>query len=163
MKKIKYLFTVLILSVLLVNLYQNYIYYLIPYNPLEDITDNPYSCHFTLNYSNGGITNASYNLNTNTLIFKYFSDLNLIPLKEETNKEEIFEHESDINFSYRFRFRPPKPSTHYYITIDEIWLDNLSVLFIRSNKPGFHDGYYKIIDSKFDYKYVNDLINTSQK
>ncbi|SHK61500.1 hypothetical protein [Paramaledivibacter caminithermalis] len=163
MKKIKYLFIVLILYVLLANLYQNYIYYLIPYNPLEDITDNPYSCHFTINYSNDGITNASYNLNTNTLIFKYFSDLNLIPLKEETNKEEIFKHDNDINFSYRFRFHPPKSSAYYYITIDEIWLDNLSVLYIRSNKPGFHNGYYKIIDSKFDYKYVNDLINTSQK
>jgi len=87
----------------------------------------------------------------------------LIPLKKETNKEEIFKHDNDINFSYRLRFRPPKPSAYYYITIDEIWLDNLSVLCIRSNKPGFHDGYYKIIDSKFDYKYVNDLINTSQK
>lgn len=138
--------------------YQNYIYYLIPYNPLDVITDNPHSCHFSLHYSKGGSTKASYNLDNNTLIFKYFSDLDLIPLKEETNKELIYEHETDLHFSYRFRFNPSTSSTNYRVIIDEIWLDNLSVLFIRSNKPGFHNGYYKIRDSRFDFRYVNDLI-----
>ncbi|MBB6218871.1 hypothetical protein HNQ80_005046 [Anaerosolibacter carboniphilus] len=161
MKKFKYLFSVL-LFVLLIYFYQNHIYYLIPYNPLKGTADNPYSCHFDLNYSDGVLTKVSHNLNSNTLIFKYFSDLNLIPLKKAANKEEIFEHKNDIHFSYRFRFGPPTSPKYYYIFINEIWLDNLSILSIRSNKPGFHNGYYKIIDSKFDYKYVNDLITNSQ-
>ncbi len=162
MKRIKYLLCILLFVSLLIYFYLNYIYYLIPYNPLNNIGDNPYSCHFDLNNSDGvSTTKASDNLNNNTLIFKYFSDLNLKPLKKSTNtnREEIFEHKNDINFSYRFRFDPP---TYYYIYINEIWLDNLSVLSIRSNKPGLHNGYYKIIDSKFDYKYVNDLITLSQ-
>lgn len=160
MKKFKYLVLVLVLVFLSVYLYQNHIYYKIPYNPLDVITDTPYSCHFTLDYSNGEwSTKASRNLNNNALIFKYFSDLNLTPLKIESNKEEIFEHKNGINFSYRFRLGPP---TYYYIVIDEIWLDNLSILHIRSSKPRSHNGYYKIIDSKFDYKYVNNLITNSQ-
>jgi hypothetical protein len=162
MKKFKYLFIVLILFFLLIYFYQNHIYYLIPYNPLEDITDNPTSCHFDLNHSNGVSTKASHNLNNNILIFKYFSDLNLIPLKEKINKEEIYKHKTNIHFSYSFRFSPQTSPTYYYIFIKEIWLDNLSILSIRSNKPGFHNGYYKIIDSKFDYRYVNDLITISQ-
>ena len=48
-----------------------------------------------------------------------------------------------------------------YIYISEIYLDDLTIVSIRSNIPKFRNGYYKIIDSKFDYEYINDLITNS--
>lgn len=160
MKKFKYLFSIFVLFYLLTNFYQNYIYYKIPYNPLTEFaTDNPPSFHFSENHPNDTISKSSHDLNTNTLIFKYFSDLNLIPLKEKAHWNEIYKHEKDIYFSGMFEFTSP---SHSKVFINEIWLDNLTILSIRSDKPGFHNGYYKIIGSKFDYKYINDLITNSQ-
>lgn len=59
-----------------------------------------------------------------------------------------------------FKFDKP---TNFKVFINEIYLDNLTVLSIRSNKPGFNNGYYKIMNNKFDYKYINELITNSQK
>ncbi|MBB6218723.1 hypothetical protein HNQ80_004898 [Anaerosolibacter carboniphilus] len=161
MKNFKYVFSILILFYLLTNFYQNYIYYKIPYNPLVEFTkDTPRGFHFSKNHPNNSINKSSHNLDTNTLIFKYFSDLNLIPLKEKAHWNEIHKHEKEIYFSGMFEFVPPANNK---IFIDEIYLDNLTIIAIRSDKRGFHDGYYKIIGSKFDYKYINDLITNSQK
>lgn len=134
--------------------------YKIPYNPLVELTtDTPSSCYFKEYHSNNMITKSSHNLNNNTLIFKYFSDLNLIPLKGKANLNEIYKHNNDIYFSYTLKFGPPSDNN---VFISEIWLDNLSILSIGSDKPGFRNGYYKIINSKFDYKYAYDLITNSQ-
>ncbi len=48
------------------------------------------------------------------------------------------------------------------IFINEIYLDNLTILSIRSDRQRFKNGYYKIIDGKFDYKHINDLIANSK-
>ena len=152
----------LLLFFLLIYFYQNYIYYKIPYNPLvELITDTPTSCYLKEYHPNNKmIDKSSHNLKSNTLISKYFKDLNLIPLKKEANRNEIFNHKNDTHFSYMLKIGP---SPNYNVFISEIWLDNLSILSIRSDKLGFNNnGYYKIIDTKFDYKYVYDLITNSQ-
>lgn len=160
MKKFKYLFIVLILFCLSMYFYKNYIYYKIPYNPLAKLSeDTPSGCYFTESHSNNDIQKFSHNLDYNALIYKYFRGLDLIPLKEKTNFNEIYKHNTDIHFSYMLEFGAPSYSK---VFIDEIWLDNLTILSIRSDIPGFHTGYYKILGSKFDYKYVNDLITDSQ-
>lgn len=161
MKRIKYIFVVLILISLSVHFYQNYIYYKLPYNPLAELdSDPPISCYFTEYRSDSDIIRSSHDLNTNNLVFNYFRDLNLIPLKKHANRDEIFEHTDDTYFSYMLQFGQSK---NYRIFIDEIWPDNLTILNIRSNKRYFPDGYYKIVDSKFDYTYVNDLIINSEQ
>lgn len=160
MKKIKFIFIVLILFSLSIYFYQNFIYYKIPYNPLgRFVKDTPSGCDFQECHSNNMIDKFSHNLDNNALIFKYFSSLKLIPLKEKTNLKEIYKHNTDIYFSYTFNLGPP---SYNYVYISEIWLDNLSTLSIRSDSPGFHNGYYKILNSKFDYKYVNGLITNFQ-
>jgi hypothetical protein len=137
--------------------YKNYIYYKIPYNPLVKLLkDAPSSCYVTESHLNNEMDKSSHNLDHNTLIFKYFRGLNLIPLKEKTNFNEIYKHNTDIRFSYMLKFGPPSYSE---VFISEIWLDNLTILSIRSDVPGFRTGYYKILG---DYKYVNDLITDSQ-
>jgi len=158
MKKFKYLFIALIFSVLLVYLYQNHIYYLIPHNPLDELaTDTLATCYLRVN---GDIEKRSQNLNNNALIFKYLSDLNLIPvnLKNKTHRDEIFKHDYNNYYSYGLKFGSPT----YYVHINEIWLDNPTFMYIGSSRPSFRSGYYKIIDSKFDYMYVNKLINDSE-
>lgn len=161
--KLKYVFIAIVLLLLSIFMYQNYIYYKIPYNPLSELdSDTPSGFHFTENHPhpNDTINMSSHNLNTNRLIFKYFSNLNLVPLKEKSNLDEIHKHEKDIYYSGMFKFDTP---SNFKVFINEIYLDNLTVLSIRSNKPGFVNGYYKIMDNKFDYKYINELITNSQK
>lgn len=128
-----------------------------PYNPLTEISEDIEGCYFKEYHSNYMVSETSHNSNINDLIFEYFRNLKLIPLKR--GNEEIYKHETDIYFSYTFKL---DSSPNYSIFISEIWLDNLTVISIRSNKPGFRPGYYKISDSKFDYTYVNDLIINSE-
>ena len=160
MKKIKYVFIALILLFVLTYIYQNYIYYKIPYNPLVELnSDTPSGFHFKENHHNDTINKSSHDKNINTLILKYFSDLNLVPLKEKSNRDEIYNHEKDIYYSGMFEF---DTTPNYNVFINEIYLDNLTVLRISSFRPGFKDGYYKIINTKFDYEYINNLITKSQ-
>ncbi|RKD20889.1 hypothetical protein SAMN02745883_01634 [Caminicella sporogenes DSM 14501] len=159
MKKFKYSALVLIFFLLSFYLYENYIYYKIPYNPLVEFSTVPIGCKFDINSSKDTVSSKiNHNLDDNALVFEYFRNLKLIPLKEKKHKDEIYNHEIDIYYSYVFEFGPPN---HYFLIINEIWLDNLTILYISSKKPGFRRGYYKIIDSKFNYKYVNNLIDKS--
>ncbi len=160
MRKLKYLLYAIILFFSLLSFYRNYIFYQIPYNPLVGLThDTPMSCYFTEYHPDDEVTGSSHSLENNTLIFKYFRDLNLIPLKKEANIDEIFKHTNDIHLSYTLKF--DSSPNYVYIYISEIYLDDLTIVSIRSNIPKFRNGYYKIIDSKFDYEYINDLITNS--
>lgn len=153
MKK-KYILAILLLLSILPNIYQNYIYYKIPTNPLMEINeDNLVKCYFTDDSSDLSIDKSIDNVKNNTLIFEYFCSLKLVPLNEKRNKDEIYKHLNSTFFSYGFNFENPS----YYIFINEIWLDNLTILSIRSNKLNFKEGYYKIIDTEFDYNYINGL------
>lgn len=158
MKKIKYLFIVLILLSLLTYLYENHIYYLIPYNPLAELDpDTLITCNLRFN---GDSKIKNHNPNNNALIFKYLRDLKLIPLNldKKINRDKVLKHNYNTYYSYALEFGPPT----YYVHIDDIWLDNPTFVYIGSNRFGFRDGYYQIIDSKFDYMYINELINNSQ-
>ncbi|MBU5675906.1 hypothetical protein KQI88_05720 [Alkaliphilus sp. MSJ-5] len=164
MKKFKYIFIALILLFLATFIYQHYIYYKIPYNPLVELdSDTLNGFHFSENHPhpNDTIKKSTHNLNTTTRIFEYFSDLNLVPLKEKSNWDEIHNH-GDIYYSGMFEFETSPTRYGTEVHINEIWLDNLTILWISSPRPKFKDGYYKIIDDKFDYEYINDLITNSQ-
>lgn len=157
----KFLFRGFFLFCILLYLYHHYIYYLIPYNPLVELTtDPPISCDFRLEGPRGTVYSGSNdNLKDHPLIFKYFCDLKIIPLKEEFHWDEIHGHESDYFYSYHFYFGHP---TYSYVFIKEIWLDDLAIFYISSDIPRFKDGYYKMIDGKFDYQYINKLITSKQ-
>lgn len=155
MKSYKYLIFLLILVLLSVYIYHNYVYYKIPYNPIAEYSAEALSSfHITKNLSNGeGITAKSNDLNTCKKILKYFSGLKLLPLKDEIAWSENFSQENSTYFTGMLSF-----SQSHKVYISDIVLDNLTILRISSNVPGFHEGYYKIIGSKFEYNYIYDLI-----
>lgn len=156
MKKFKYLIFLLILVLLSLYIYQNYIYYKIPYNTIAEYsTETLSSFHITKNLSDGeGVTAKSNDINACNKILKYFSELKLLPLKDKAAWNESFNQESSTYFTGMLSFNQ---SDEVYIS--DILLDNLTILRISSNIPGFHEGYYKIIGSKFDYNYIYDLIS----
>lgn len=159
MKKFKFFIILLVVSLSLLSFYKEYMYYKISYNPLTKISEcMPEKCYFNEynSYSGQEVKKTSENSNTNVLIFEYLRNLKLKPLKQ--NNKETYKHETNTYFSYGFKF---DSSSNYYIFINEIYLDNLTVMRISSNKPGFPNGYYKISDSKFNYTYVNNLIINS--
>lgn len=155
MKKFKYLCTALIMVLLSVYLYQIYIYYKIPYNPISEYATTPSGFHITNNLADGKeVTVKTHDLDACDSIYKYFRGLELVPLKDK----EAYKQESQTYFSGMFEFTQAE-NLHF----NEINSDNMSILYISSNRPGFHGGYYKIIGSEFDYEYIINLINISQK
>lgn len=127
------------------------------YNPFVDFTtDTPVAFHFTENHPDAQITKSSRDLNTTALILEYFNDLDLVPIEWD----DIPESKEDIYFSGMFTFGE---SIQEYVHINEIFLDELSYLRISSDRPKFKDGYYRIIDDEFDYKYIDGLISNSIK
>lgn len=158
-RRIKYLFIIAILLLLSICLYKNYIYYKLPYNPISHYATTSNGFHITKNLTDGtGITLKTHDLNTCNLIFKYFSGLKLVPLKDKLALDSINKQKNRAYFSCTFGFNELN-----YLFVNEIYLNNLNVIYISSNKPGFNRGYYKIIDSKFNYNYVNRLITNSKK
>lgn len=125
-----------------------------PYNPfIEFSAETPEDFVFKKVYPNNEIHKSTDNSNTAKLIFEYLSSLELIPLKETMNDFQY--HESNIFFLDRLRFGAPSYNTIY---INDIYVDDLTILYINANRPGFKDGYYKIMDDKFDYEYINNLL-----
>ena len=159
MKKFKYLLIVLILVFLSLYLYQNYIYYKIPYNPISKYAATPSGFHITKNLPNGEeVSVKSHDVDACNKALKYFSDLKLVPLKNKAAWNENSKQKSQTYFSGMFEFTQSNS-----LSINEIYLDNLTILYISSDKPGFHNGYYKIVGSEFDYKYIYDLIDNSKE
>lgn len=156
MKKIKYLIIVVIVLCLSISLYKNYIYYKIPHNPFDDVdTEIPLKFYFEANNSVDDETKISGDLETSIIAFKYFKNLELLPIKSD----ETPEYHQDTYFSGRFKF---SESFEEDIIISDIYLENLTVLYVSSDRPGFKDGYYKIINGKFDYEYINDLMDNKE-
>lgn len=159
MKKFKYIFFILILVLLSRYLYKNYIYYKIPYNPISRYKTVPNGFHITKNLPNGKDTTLiTHNLKDCKLILQYFSGLKLIPLNYDSALTSINKHKNQPYFTCAFDFNESE-----YLFVDEIYIGNLNIIYISSNKPGFNRGYYKIIDSKFNYNYINKLTTGSQK
>ena len=85
LKKVKCLFFLVISLLCSLSIYKNYIFYKIPYNPLVQLsTNSPTSFYFDLNTPDGEtLSKSSHKLEDTALIFKYFNELHLIPLKEK--------------------------------------------------------------------------------
>ncbi|MFT9487402.1 MAG: hypothetical protein ACH0QD_08555 [Tepidibacillus sp.] len=160
MKKFKFLALALVFVFLLVFLYQNYIYYKIPYNPITKYSsENLSSFHITKNLPNGEEVSAKTNdLDTSNLILRYFRDLKLMPLKDKSALDVISKQGNETYFTVMLEFNQSER-----LFIKDIFLENLRVLYISSDFSGFHEGYYRIIGSKFDYNYIYDLISNSEK
>ena len=157
-RKIKYIFIIAILLFLSICLYKNYIYYKLPYNPISHYATTSNGFYITKNLPNGKeISLKTHDLNTCNLIFKYFSGLNLIPLKNKLALASINKQKYQAYFSCAFGFNNSEN-----LFIDEIYINNLNVIYLSSSKSGFNRGYYKIIDSKFNYNYINRLITNSK-
>ena len=162
--KFKYILIAVILLFGGVLIYQNYLYYIIPHNPLAEIDHEvtPTSFYFSENDRNDGETTtvSTQELDTTTRIFEYLSNLNLVPLNKKSNEEKFYSDEN-IYYSGMFRFKPSSTTDGTEVHINEIYIDNLSVLHISSRKRGFEDGYYEIVDDQFDYEYIKELIANS--
>jgi hypothetical protein len=79
-------------------------------------------------------------------------------LKSAPKLSEITNQEDPIYFSGMFGF-----SEEENLFIKEIYLEDLTVIYISSRKYNFPTGYYKITDSKFDYKYIENLLGDFKK
>lgn len=148
---------VLMLSFLV---YRNYVYYLIPYNPLKEYYNTtPYSVNYILYtdenpsgyHINTDQNNTEYN---DEIIFEYFRNLKLVPLSRNEFKMERSLVESTDRVWYSFEFED-----YGTLYINDIFLDNLSVIRISGdNIPQYHEGYFKIVDGEVDYNYISKLI-----
>lgn len=160
MKKIKYLFITLTFIFFATIIYQNYIYYTISNNSLSKRSVEPITCSVTdynPNLSENNSENSKFENTSNSkdcsAIFKYLKDLNLKPMKSKD-----FDY-STMNLRYDIRLDSPDNDN---LTI-LVWLDDLSSIYIDSEKPDLPRGYYKIINSEFNYKYINNLIANSEE
>lgn len=156
---------VVIMSLRLI--YVEYVFYLIPYNPIEDYYDDVpiYNIYYSFEDENSIEYSYSYSTkreNTkcnNEIIFDYFKDLELIPLTNKKYMKQIVPTiENGDRIEYMFSFKIKDGINYKTLHVNHIFLDNLSVIRITSDIPSFNDGYYRIIDDEFDYDYVNKLI-----
>ncbi|KAB3530478.1 hypothetical protein F8154_13845 [Alkaliphilus pronyensis] len=173
MRKVKCKYVIIGIVLLLLGkiIYQNYIYYLIPRNPISDIEMGIPSTIHCMDYRHrtnldDSFIGRSENKDNNELILKYLSDLDLIPIKRKRNDNIQSE---DLKFNYMLSYDTRSNSK---VFINYISSGDLSILNISSNRSisGFsrryhkvrNSGYYKVRNSEFDYKYINNLIGKSQ-
>lgn len=155
----RYLFIVLTLSFLLLILYKNEISHKVPLNPLVNYSAESLQSIVLEEYhleNNEYKYETSTDSKTNELIFEYFRDLKLKPIKWD--KLEIDdESKLDIRISAIFSFGEYSQDR---IFINDIFLNNPVYLRISSNNPEFESraGYYRIIDEEFDYEYIDYLM-----
>ncbi|MEK5391440.1 hypothetical protein NSQ59_13830 [Margalitia sp. FSL K6-0131] len=161
MKRFKWLaFGLCIVILLSLYLYQNYIYYKIPFNPIKEYaSESLVDFHITKNLPNGEPVNGKcHESKTLGLVLEYFSNLKLIPLKDN---DKLTLSPNKGNGTYLTGMLEFKQSTKIFIS--DIYIDNPTVLYIGSTTDGFKGkGYYKIVDSKFDYDYIFDLIGDNE-
>lgn len=161
MKRMKYLAFTIGIVLLSVYLYQSFIYYKIPFNPINEYaSDSLVDFHITQNFPNGESVNAkSHESKTCDLVLAYFSNLILIPLKDKAALDALSEKGNGTYLTGMLEFNQSRE-----ILISDIFIDNPTVLRISSPIPGFKgEGYYKIVGSKFDYNYIYDLISDTEE
>lgn len=162
MKKNKKFFIALIFILFTVFIYKNFVYYVIPSNPLAKSFTTPLFCSVTKQEpdalgSIGKPENVKY-INTSALeecsaILEYISSLKLKPLKQKDSGY------GSVNLTYNIRLSSPEDD----LIMIFVWLDDLSTIYIGSDKPDFPEGHYKIVGTKFDYEYINSLIENSDE
>lgn len=160
MKKIKYLAFAIVIVLLSIYLYQSFIYDKIPFNPIKEYTsESLVDFHITQNLPDGESVSAkSHEPDTCDLALEYLSNLKLIPLKEKKTREMLSDKENDTYLKGMLKFNQSGE-----IFISEIYTDDTTVLYISSPIAGFKgEGYYKIVDSTFDYNYIFELISDTE-
>lgn len=161
MKKMKYLAFLIVIILLSIYLYQSFIYYKIPFNPIKEYTsESLVDFHITQNLPNGeSVSVESHESHTCDLVLKYLSNLKLTPLKEKKAQNMISDKENVTYITGMLKFNQPGE-----IFIKDIYTDDPTVLYISSPIAGFkREGYYKIVDSSFDYKYIFDLLSDTEE
>lgn len=159
MKKIKYFAYAIVIVLLSIYIYQRFIYYRIPFNPItEYASESLVDFHISKNLPDGETINAKcHDANTCGLVLEYLSDLKLIPLKNKA-AQDMLNYENAIYFTGMLKFNQSET-----IFISDISIDTLNVLRISSSITGFKDGYYQIVDSKFDHNYIYNLISDTEE
>ncbi len=157
--KLKWLSIIIIILVIGTFIYQNYIYYMIPKNPLVKLDSYTLKEFWIDEHTSENVNVLKCNdISTNNLIYKYIKDLELIPTKERS----IYVSE-EIYYRGQFEFEEKDMlSDYYYITISDLCSKSMDIIRLSSNIRRFPKGYYKILDTEFDYEYIKDLIDNSQ-
>ena len=161
MKKLKYLVIAIVVVILSVYIYKNFIYYRIPFNPIKEYTaESLVDFHITQNLDNGKkISAKSHNPDTCDAILEYFSSLKLMPLTDKAAQKALSKNGNETYITGMLKFEQSGE-----IFISDIFKKTPNVIHISSSIDGFKgEGYYKIVDSKFDYKYIIKLIDNNEK
>ncbi|WP_371069445.1 hypothetical protein [Sediminibacillus sp. JSM 1682029] len=161
MKRLKYLAFALGIIFLSVYLYQHFIYYMIPFNPLEEYaTESPVDFHLTHNLSDGEEINAkTHDQKTCDLILEYLGNLELKPLKDKDARNALAKKENEGYITGMLKLDQSRE-----IFISDLFINDPDVLHISSSIAGFKgEGYYKIVDSTFDYDYIMELIGNEEE
>lgn len=116
--------------------------------------------HITQNLPNGESVSAKcHEMDTCDLVLEYLCDLKLIPLKDNKAQKMISDKEHDTYLTGMLKFTESEE-----IFIKDIYTDNPTVLYINSaNSRSKREGYYKIVDSTFDYNYIFELISETEE
>ncbi|WOV83046.1 hypothetical protein PGH26_08850 [Sporosarcina jeotgali] len=159
MKKMKYLAFAIVLALISIYLYKGFIYYLIPFNPIKQYaSESNVDFYITKNLPDGDGVNAKCeDANTCGLVLEYLSDLKLKPIKDK-KAQAMLNYENATYYNGALRFNELD-----MIFISDISIDTPNILRISSSITGFKNGYYEIVDSKFDYNYIYDLISETKK
>lgn len=156
MKKNKYVVLALACILLSPFFYKYYLNYVIPYNPLAKIDSKATSCSVSKfeKSSYNPVNMSSSHMYDCSVIYNYLSNLKLKPLKYNNYSTNY----DILKADYRYLLNFPQPDLYEDLSIF-VWKKDLSIIYIDSNNAGFKDGYYKIVDSEFDYEYINELVS----
>lgn len=161
MKKVKYLVIAIGVIILTVYIYNNFIYYKVPFNPItEYANESLVDFHITKNLDNGEkISSYSHDPDTNDAILEYFSSLKLTPLTDKDARKVFSDNGNKSYITGMLKFKQSGE-----IFISDIFIENPNVIYISSPIDEFKgEGYYKFVDSKFDYKYIINLIDNTKE
>lgn len=156
MRKVKYLVIAIGVIILSVYIYKNFVYYTIPFNPIKEYaTDSLVDFHITQNLDDGKkISAKSHNSDTCDAILEYFSSLKLMPLTDKAAKKELAKNGNKTYITGILKFKHSGE-----IFISDIFTENPNIIHFSSSINGFKgEGYYKFVDSKFDYNHIINLI-----
>lgn len=156
MKKMKYVVLFIVVLLLSFYIYKSFIYYAIPYNPIKEYeSESLVDFHFTKHLPNGeSVVVKCQDTNNCDESLKYLSELKLVPLKQKAALKKFSKQEDTTHFTGVLEF-----DQHNMILISDILAGNPTFLRFSSNITGFKEGYYKIVDSDFNYNYIFDLLN----
>lgn len=159
MKIFKYLAFGIIIVILSIALYRNFIYYTIPFNPIKEYaSESNFKFYITKNLPDGeGINTSCHDTEACRSVLEYLSNLNLKPLKDKS-AHELLSYEKNTYFNGMLKF-----SESEKIFLSDISVDTPNILHLHSSIPYFKSGYYQIEDSTFDYDYIYELIDNKEE